>query len=206
MEAPPHEPDASLRQPDEPGEPLREPGETLREPGETLREPGEPDGPHSQDERFLRMALEEAHAAAESGDVPIGAVITGPDGHLLARGRNRRELDQDPTAHAEIDALRAAARARNDWHLNGCTLYVTLEPCPMCAGALVNARIARVVYGCADPKAGAVDTLFSIGRDPRLNHRFEVRGGVLADDCATVLKRFFAERRRAGPRFTSPKP
>jgi tRNA(adenine34) deaminase len=157
------------------------------------------------DERFFRMAIEEASAAAEAGDVPIGAVIVGPDGQLLARGRNRREVDQDPTAHAELVALRSAARARNDWHLNGCTLYVTLEPCPMCAGALVNARVARVVYGCADPKAGAVDTLFSIGRDPRLNHRFEVRGGVLANECAALLKRFFAERRRAGPRFTPPK-
>ncbi|MEZ4298056.1 MAG: tRNA adenosine(34) deaminase TadA [Polyangiaceae bacterium] len=151
----------------------------------------------------MRLALEEAEAAAQAGDVPVGAVLVDASGQVLARGRNRRELDQDPTAHAEIDALRAASRARNDWHLVGCTLYVTLEPCPMCAGALVNARIARVVYGCTDPKAGAVDTLFEIGRDPRLNHRFEVTSGVLADECAAALRRFFAERRKAGPRFTA---
>lgn len=157
------------------------------------------------DARWMRVALTEAEAAAAAGDVPIGAVLVGPDGALLARGRNLREVDQDPTAHAEIDAMRSAARARRDWHLNGCTLYVTLEPCPMCAGAAVNARIARVVYGCAYPKAGAVDTLFTIGRDLRLNHRFEVTSGVLAGECAAVLKRFFAERRKSGPRFTPPK-
>ena len=155
-----------------------------------------------EDEAFLRLAIEEALLAGADGDVPIGAIILDAAGQVIARGRNRRERDQDPTAHAEIDALRAAARARGDWHLNRCTLYVTLEPCPMCAGALVNARVARVVYGCADPKAGAVDTLFTIGRDPRLNHRFEVTAGVLAEECAALLKHFFAERRRAGPRFT----
>ena len=154
----------------------------------------------------MRLAIEEAAAAAQSGDVPVGAVLVDASGELLARGRNRREVDQDPTAHAEIDALRAAARARSDWHLNGCTLYVTMEPCPMCAGALVNARIARVVYGCTDLKAGAVDTLFTIGRDPRLNHRFEVTSGVLAEECAAALKAFFAERRRAGPRYTGGAP
>lgn len=154
------------------------------------------------DEEWMRVALAEAQIAAEAGDVPVGAVLVAADGRLLARGRNRREVDQDPTAHAEIDALRAAARARNDWHLNGCTLFVTMEPCPMCAGALVNARVARVVYGCPDLKAGAVDSLFTIGRDARLNHRFEVAAGVLADECAAALKAFFAERRRAGPRFT----
>ncbi len=148
----------------------------------------------------MRLALEEADAAAQAGDVPVGAVLVDAAGALLARGRNRREVDQDPTAHAEIDALRAAARARGDWHLNGCTLYVTMEPCPMCAGALVNARVARLVYGCTDLKAGAVDTLFTIGKDPRLNHRFEVTAGVLADECAAALKRFFTERRKAGPR------
>jgi tRNA(adenine34) deaminase len=158
----------------------------------------------SIDEQLLHVALEEARAAAQAGDVPIGAVIVDAAGAVLARGRNRREVDQDPTAHAEIDALRAAARVRGDWHMNGCTLYVTLEPCPMCAGALVNARVARLVYGCADPKAGAVDTLFSIGRDPRLNHRFEVTSGVLEAECAALLKSFFAERRKAGPRYTPP--
>jgi tRNA(adenine34) deaminase len=136
--------------------------------------------------------------------VPVGAVLLDAAGAVLARGRNRREVDQDPTAHAEIDALRAGARARGDWHLNGCTLYVTMEPCPMCAGALVNARISRLVYGCPDLKAGAVDTLFQIGRDGRLNHRFEVTAGVLADECAAALGRFFTERRKAGRRYAGP--
>ena len=154
------------------------------------------------DEAMMREALAEAQAAAEAGDVPVGAVIISADGVVLARGRNRREAAQDPTAHAELEALRAAATARRDWHLNGCTLFVTMEPCPMCAGALVNARVGRLVYGCPDPKAGAVDSLFSIGKDPRLNHRFEVTAGVLAVECAAALKAFFAERRRAGPRFT----
>lgn len=158
------------------------------------------------DVRWMRVALLEAEAAALAGDVPIGAVVVGPDGEALAQDRNRREVNQDPTAHAEIEALRGASRIRGDWHMNGCTLYVTMEPCSMCAGALVNSRIARLVYGCADLKAGAIDTLFSIGRDPRLNHRFEVTSGVLADDCAAVLKRFFAERRKEGPRFVRPKP
>lgn len=164
------------------------------EPGPVTRSP--------EVEAFMRMALAEARAAAEAGDVPVGAVLVDGAGQVLALGRNRREVNQDPTAHAEIEALRAAARARDDWHMNGCTLFVTMEPCPMCAGALVNARVARLVYGCADLKAGAVDTLFSIGRDARLNHRFDVTGGVLADECAAVLRAFFAERRKAGPRFT----
>jgi tRNA(adenine34) deaminase len=159
------------------------------------------DPPSPADELFMRLALEEAEAAAQAGDVPVGAVLVDASGAVLARGRNRREIDQDPTAHAEVDVLRAAARARGDWHMNGCTLFVTMEPCPMCAGALVNARVARLVYGCADPKAGAVDTLFEIGRDPRLNHRFEITAGVLADECAAAVKRFFAHRRKAGPRY-----
>jgi tRNA(adenine34) deaminase len=149
----------------------------------------------SLDEAFLREAIAEANAAASTGDVPVGAVVVGPDGAILARGRNRRERDHDPTGHAEIDAIRRAAADKGSWRLEGATVYVTLEPCPMCAGALVNARVARVVYGCADPKAGALDTLFQIGRDPRLNHRFGVTGGVLADECAALLKAFFAARR-----------
>ena len=149
----------------------------------------------SLDEDWMRSALAEAAAAAAAGDVPVGAVVVGPDGTLLARGRNRRELDHDPTGHAEIDAIRTAAAAKRSWRLEGATVYVTLEPCPMCAGALVNARVARVVYGCSDPKAGAVDTLFQIGRDVRLNHRFGVTGGVLAAECASALKAFFALRR-----------
>ncbi len=144
---------------------------------------------------FMREALAEAEAAAAAGDVPVGAVVVDAAGAVVGRGRNRRELDQDPTGHAEVLALRAAARAVGHWRLEGMTVYATLEPCPMCAGALVNARVARLVYGCADPKAGAVDTLFTIGRDTRLNHRFDVVGGVLAVESAALLKAFFAARR-----------
>jgi tRNA(adenine34) deaminase len=143
----------------------------------------------------MREALTEAEAAAAAGDVPVGAVIVDASGALVGRGRNGRELEQDPTGHAEIYALRRAAAALGRWRLEGSTVYVTLEPCPMCAGALVNARIARLVYGCADPKAGAVDTLLSIGQDPRLNHRFAVERGVLEAECAGVLRQFFAELR-----------
>ncbi len=153
----------------------------------------------SQDEHYLREALVEAEAAAAAGDVPVGAIVVAADGTVLARGRNRREVDHDPTAHAEIDAIRRASAAKRSWRLEGATVYVTMEPCPMCAGALVNARVARVVYGCSDPKAGAVDTLFQIGRDPRLNHRFDVTSGVLAQACAALLKAFFAARRVKSP-------
>jgi tRNA(adenine34) deaminase len=147
------------------------------------------------DVRWMREALAEASAAAAVFDVPVGAVIVDAAGVLVGRGRNRREADQDPTGHAEIYALRSAAAALGHWRLEGATVYATLEPCPMCAGALVNARIGRLVYGCADPKAGAVDTLFSIGQDSRLNHRFAVERGVLEEECAGVLRRFFAEIR-----------
>jgi tRNA(adenine34) deaminase len=143
----------------------------------------------------MREALEEAEAAARVGDVPVGAVVVDATGAIIARGRNRRELDQDPTAHAEIDALRRAAATLGHWRLEGTTMFVTLEPCPMCAGALVNARVARLVYGCADPKAGAVETLFTIGKDPRLNHRFAVVSGVLGEECAARLKAFFTRLR-----------
>jgi tRNA(adenine34) deaminase len=153
----------------------------------------------AQDESFMRAALEEAALAGQAGDVPVGAVVVDANGVIVGRGRNRREANQDPTAHAEVEALRDAARVRGAWRLAGLTVYVTLEPCPMCAGALVNARVARVVYGCTDPKAGAVDTLFSIGRDVRLNHRFEVSGLVLADECAGLLRAFFAPRRKPAP-------
>lgn len=149
----------------------------------------------STDEASMRLALLEAEEAALAGDVPVGAVVIDPVLGVIGRGRNQRELGQDPTAHAEVVALREAAQRRGTWRLGGATLFVTLEPCPMCAGALVNARVARVVYGCADPKAGALDTLFEIGRDPRLNHRFETTGGVLAAECAALLKDFFAARR-----------
>ena len=152
----------------------------------------------------MREALEEAEEAARVGDVPVGAVVVDAAGATIARGRNRRELDQDPTAHAEIDALRRAAAALGHWRLEGATLFVTLEPCPMCAGALVNARVARLVYGCADPKAGAVETLFTIGRDPRLNHRFAVASGVLGEECAAMLKVFFARLRTHHKGETAP--
>ena len=151
------------------------------------------------DEQWMTVALEEARAAATTGDVPVGAVIVAADGSILGRGRNRRELDRDPTAHAEVVALREAARALGQWRVEG-TLYVTQEPCPMCAGALVNARITRLVYGCPNPKAGAVTSLFSLVTDPRLNHRMEVTAGVLATECAAVLTQFFAELRR-GPTY-----
>jgi tRNA(adenine34) deaminase len=152
------------------------------------------------DEQWMQIALEEAHAAAAAGDVPVGAIIVAPDGvSLIGRGRNRRELDNDPTAHAEIVALREAAKALGHWRVEA-TLFVTQEPCPMCAGALVNARVARLVYGCANPKAGAVASLFTIVSDPRLNHRMEVTSGVLSTECAAVLSQFFADLRR-GPTY-----
>ncbi len=150
------------------------------------------------DLEWMQRALAEADRAAEHGDVPVGCVIVDARGQELSRGRNRRELDGDPTAHAEVEALRAAAQRIKHWRIEGATVYVTLEPCAMCAGALVNARVARVVYGATDPKAGAVDSLFSIGRDPRLNHRFEVQGGVLAADAVERLQTFFRRLRAAG--------
>ncbi len=153
--------------------------------------------PNARDESFMRVALEEARAAADAGDVPVGAVVVDAAGVIIGRGRNRREVCQDPTAHAEIEAIRDAARTRGAWRLIDTTVYVTLEPCPMCAGALVNARVGRVVYGCKDLKAGAVDTHFAIGRLVSLNHRFEVQGDVLYDECVGLLRSFFAVRRKA---------
>src|SRR6266436_6639827 len=139
------------------------------------------------DSQWMMIALEEARAAAAAGDVPVGAIVVSPsDGAILGRGRNRRELDRDPTAHAEVVALRDAAHALGHWRVEA-TLVVTQEPCPMCAGAIVNARVKRLVYGCANPKAGAVISLYSIVTDERLNHRVEVTGGVRADECAAVL-------------------
>jgi tRNA(adenine34) deaminase len=146
----------------------------------------------------MTIALEEADAAALAGDVPVGAVMVGPHGELV-RGRNLRERHQDPTAHAEIAALRGAAELVGRWRLDGWTCVVTLEPCPMCAGALVNARVSRLVYGCRDPKAGAAASLFAITQDPRLNHRLEeVVEGVEAEACAERLRSFFAARRAEG--------
>src|SRR5690348_6903074 len=149
------------------------------------------------DEQWMTVALEEARAAAAAGDVPVGAVIVDDSGKLVGRGRNKRELDRDPTAHAEIVALREAARALGHWRVEA-TLFVTQEPCPMCAGAIVNARVRRLVFGCPNPKAGAVATLYQIPTDPRLNHRVEVTGGVRSEECAALLQAFFAELRR-GP-------
>ena len=148
----------------------------------------------AMDEDFMAIALAEARAALEHDDVPIGACIVR-DGAVLARDHNRREVDRDPTAHAEILVVRAAAALLGEWRLSGCTLYVTLEPDAMCAGALVLARVTRLVYGARDPKAGAVDSLYDIGRDPRLNHRVDVTSGVLEQECSELLKRFFANRR-----------
>jgi tRNA(adenine34) deaminase len=144
---------------------------------------------------WMRMALEEADAAAALGEVPVGCVVVDAEGRVLARAHNARETLADPTAHAEMIALREAAARALTWRLERATVYVTLEPCPMCAGALVHARVGRVVYGCADPKGGAIDTMFGIGRSERLNHRFEVVSGVLEGDCAERLRRFFAKLR-----------
>ena len=142
----------------------------------------------------MRLAVEQAASAQARGDVPIGAVVLDPDGSVLAAAGNEREQAQDPTAHAEILALRSAARAVGSWRLTGCTLVVTLEPCTMCAGALVLARVERLVFGAYDPKAGAVASLFDVVRDSRLNHRVDVRGGILEADCGALLTDFFASR------------
>ena len=146
-------------------------------------------------EPAMRAALAEADGAAAAGDVPVGAVVTDAAGAVIARGRNRREADGDPTGHAELDAIRAAARAFGKWRLDGLTLVVTLEPCTMCAGAITNARLSRLVFGAADPRAGAVGSLWDVVRDQRLTQVPEVISGVLADECLEVLRRFFAERR-----------
>jgi len=155
--------------------------------------------PEETDETFMRAAIAEARRAEALGEVPVGAVLVH-EGAILARGQNRREGAQDPTAHAELIAIRAGAEALGTFRLGGVTCYVTLEPCPMCAGALVNARVDRVVYGALDPKAGATETLFTIGSDPRLNHRFEVTSGVLEAECSGLLSAFFRRIREAGRR------
>jgi tRNA(adenine34) deaminase len=147
------------------------------------------------DEQMMLEALAEAEAAGRAGDVPVGAVVV-LDGRIIGRGGNRRERDADPTAHAEMIALRQAAQAIAGWRLVGASLYVTQEPCPMCAGAIVHARVARVVFGCSNPKAGAVRTLYQLLEDPRLNHRAEVVGGVLEAPTSELLRRFFAELRK----------
>jgi tRNA(adenine34) deaminase len=150
-------------------------------------------------ERWMRDAITEARAAQAIGEVPIGCVIVHePTQRIIGRGFNRRETQHDPTAHAEIIAVREAGQALNHWRLLDCALIVTLEPCPMCAGAIVNARIPRLIYGCADPKAGAVRTLFQLCEDQRLNHRVEVMPGILGDDCAALLTDFFRAQRALG--------
>lgn len=146
------------------------------------------------DEQFMRRAIDAAMIAEENGDVPIGAVIVHRN-QVIGRAWNQREQLNDPTAHAEIIALTQAASSIGSWRLHGCTIYVTLEPCPMCAGALVLGRLDRLVYGCPDPKTGACGSLYDIVRDERLNHRLEVTSGVLADECAALLQDFFRQRR-----------
>lgn len=144
----------------------------------------------------MRAALAEAQAAVATGDVPIGAVVVDESGVVIGTGRNVREQDADPTGHAEVVALRAAARARGEWRLSGCTLVVTLEPCTMCAGAVVLSRVDRLVFGAYDDKAGAAGSLWDVVRDRRLNHRPEVIAGVLADESAALLDAFFTSHRR----------
>ena len=150
--------------------------------------------PRQEDERWMRAALEEARAAARHGDVPIGAVVVHAD-RVIGAGHNEREHREDPTAHAEILALREAAAALGSWRVLDATLYVTLEPCAMCAGAIVLARVPRVVWGAPDPKAGAAGSVLDVLGEPRLNHRPATVAGVLEDDCAALLRAFFAERR-----------
>ena len=149
-----------------------------------------------RDEHFMGLALKEARTAALRGDVPIGAVVVRGE-EVIASGGNRKE--RDPTDHAEMVAIRGAARALKTWNLKGCTLYATTEPCPMCAGAIVLARVDRLVYGCSDPRAGACGTLYDIVKDPRLNHRCVVRKGVLQEDCSRILTDYFLGRRKDRP-------
>lgn len=149
------------------------------------------------DELYMRMALQQAAEAAELGEVPIGAVVVC-DGAVVASAYNRRELDTDPTAHAELLAIREASQRLQRWRLSDCTVYVTLEPCPMCAGLMHQARIRRCVYGAVDPKAGALGTLYDLHDDTRLNHRFDVTSGVLAQESAEMLRAFFRDLRTKG--------
>jgi tRNA(adenine34) deaminase len=147
----------------------------------------------------MTQAIAEARLAEAEGDVPIGCVIVHrPSGQIIGRGRNRRVIDSDPTAHAEVIAMRQAGQSLGSWRLIDCVLVVTLEPCPMCAGAIVNARIPELIYGCTDPKAGAVHTLFQLCQDPRLNHRVAVQSGMLAEECSELLREFFRKQRALG--------
>jgi tRNA(adenine34) deaminase len=152
------------------------------------------------DEQAMREAIALAAVAEAMDEAPVGCVVLDATGRIIGRGGNRRECDADPTGHAEIVALREACKSVGRWRLDGCTLVVTLEPCPMCAGAIVNARIARLVYGAADPKAGAVRTLYQLCDDPRLNHRVVVEGGLMAEQCGELLSRFFQAKRAEAKR------
>ena len=147
---------------------------------------------------YMRIALDLARAAAAEGEVPVGALVIDKDGQIIGTGANRREADQDPIAHAEILAIANAANRVGFWRLEDTTLFVTLEPCPMCAGAILNARIPRVVFGAVDPKAGAVQSLYTLLDDERLNHRCEVEGGILAEECSEILSSFFRNLRMQG--------
>ncbi|OQY05270.1 MAG: tRNA adenosine(34) deaminase TadA [Planctomycetales bacterium 4572_13] len=158
---------------------------------------------HSTDERYMRMAIDQAYIAEENGDVPIGCVIVH-EGRVIAKAYNQREQLHDPTAHAEIVALTQAAEFIGNWRLHGCTLFVTLEPCPMCAGALVLGRLDRVVYGIDDPKTGAVKSLYNIVEDPRLNHQLEVTSGVMQDECKRQIQAFFQRRREENSNAEKP--
>jgi len=149
----------------------------------------------ADDADFMREAIAEARIAEAKGEVPVGAVVV-VDGAIIARGHNLRQTTQDPTAHAELVAVREAARVLGSWRLIGATVYVTLEPCPMCAGMLVNSRVTRCVWGCDDPKAGATKTLYTLGDDARLNHRFESTSGILGEECAELLREFFGRIRK----------
>jgi len=149
---------------------------------------------HEEDSHFMMLALKEAEAAERAGEVPVGAVIV-LDGKMVARGHNRTMDDCDPTAHAEVIALRQAAQKLANYRLTGATLYVTIEPCAMCAGAMIQARVARLVYGCEDPKGGAIVSCFEMADHPKLNHRMEVTRGVLAEDCARAVQAFFQKKR-----------
>jgi tRNA(adenine34) deaminase len=150
------------------------------------------------DRAAMEVALAEARTAAADGEIPIGAVVLDSDGRILSRGRNQREQSHDPTAHAEIVALRAAAKAAGDWRLSGCTLVVTLEPCPMCAGAAVMSRVDRLVFGAWNEEYGAAGSRWDLVRDRRLNHRLEVMGGILAEECGAMVREFMVSQ-RPGP-------
>ncbi|GMA30085.1 tRNA adenosine(34) deaminase TadA [Litorihabitans aurantiacus] len=173
-------------------------------PDAVARDEAAPDAPTREHDEAMGLALAEARAALATQDVPVGAVVLDASGAVVGRGRNRREADGDPVAHAEILAIREAAAALGQWRLEGCTLVVTLEPCTMCAGAMVLARLPHLVFGAYDPKAGAAGSVTDVVRDPRLNHAVDVVGGVRAQECGEELRAFFRARRRARPPAAAP--